>query len=198
MPKPKPVNWQLIEEQELYDVVAELIEKYHGGKESIEQVSYVLMWRHNVKMDQDGYVLLADISKSPDKVRELRPHDVIIGINKDAWSILEPDHKAAVLDAQLERIAICLDKEDNPKEDDRSRPVFRLRRQEVLDENTLLRRHGVTLQEVQEFVYDKFKNAGAEEGSYVAKVMNDEDPDDPKPSDDSDGGDTDDLVDEIT
>lgn len=172
MPKPKPVNWQIIEEQELYNFVAELLEKYHRGKESIEEVNYVLMWRHNVKMDQDGYVLLASITKSSDQNRELRPHDVIIGINKDAWSILEDHHKAAVIDAQLERIAVCTDKDDNPKEDDRSRTIFRLRRQEVLDEHTLQRRHGITMQEVQEFVYNKFKNAGAEEGSYIAKAMN--------------------------
>ena len=171
MPKPKLVNWQIIEETEFYDRVGDLIQQYHSGDKSIEGVNFILMWRLNVKMDQDDYVLLTDITRSPDKMRELRPHDVVIGINKDAWSFLDEAQQAVVLDAQLERIAVCLDKEDNPKEDDRSRTVYRLRRPEVLDEATLQRRHGMTMQDVQEFIHDKFSTGDAEEGSYVAEQL---------------------------
>ena len=173
MPKPKLVNWQIIEETELYDQVGDLIQQYHGSDRGIEGVNFILMWRLNVKMDQDDYVLLTDITRSPDKMRELRPHDVVIGINKDAWSFLDEAQQAVVLDAQLERIAVCLDKEDNPKEDDRSRTVYRLRRPEVLDEATLQRRHGMTMQNVQEFIRDKFSTGDAEEGSYIAEQLAD-------------------------
>lgn len=173
MPKPKPVNWQLIEEQELYDHTNELIEKYHGN---IQGVYCILMWRHNLKMDPDGYIPIADISKSPDKVRELRPHDFIIGLNKDAWSVLEPHHQTAIIDAQLERIALCFDKEGNPKEDDLSRPVYRLKRSEIIDDHTLQKRHGTTLQEIQEYVHDKFTNINAEKGSYIDKTINNPQP----------------------
>lgn len=178
MAKLKPVNWEFIEkddvlirEQDLYSVVHDLIMQYHIT-DNIENVNYILMWRYNIKMDQDDYVLLADISKSPDKYRELRCHDFIIGINKDAWSVLDAQQKLVVLDAQLERIAVCVDKDDNPKEDTSHRTVYRLRRPEVLDEATIKRRHGITLQDVQEYVHDKFKTAGAEKGSYIDKALN--------------------------
>jgi hypothetical protein len=177
MTKPKPVNWQIIEEDHLYTFVSELIEQFHGGDKEIGGVglNFVLMWRHNVKMDQDGYIVLADVTKSSDQNRELRPHDVIIGINKDAWSILTPRQKQVVIDSQLERIAVCLDKDDNPKEDDRGRIIFRLRRIETVDGRVFARRHAETMQEVQECVYSKFKTGGAEEGSYVADQLVDED-----------------------
>lgn len=170
MPKPKPVNWQLIENQdETYEFVGELLGKYHNGDKDIGGVNFVLMWRHNVKMDADNYVVLSDITKSSDQARELRPHDVIIGINKDTWSVLDATQRAVVIDSQLERLAVCLDKGGDPKEDDQSRTIYRLRRLEVMDEATLQRRHGMTMQDVQEYIYDQLNTGGAEEGSYVAE-----------------------------
>lgn len=174
--KPKPVNWQLIDDPDLYDFTQDLIDKYHGGDKDINGVNFVIMWRHNVKQDQDGYILLADVSKSSDKMRELRPHDVVIGINKDAWSLLDDAQKAVVIDCQLERIAVCVDKSGEPKEDDRSRNIYRLRRLEVLDDHTMKRRHGITIHDVQEFVFDKFNVGDAEEGSYVAEQLAEENP----------------------
>jgi len=176
MAKPKPVNWQLIEDQELYTFVGELIEKFHGSDKDIGGVglNFVLMWRHNVKMDQDGYVVLADVTKSSDQNRELRPHDVIIGVNKDAWSVMDARQRTVVIDSQLERIAVCLDKDGNPKEDDRGRTLFRLRRVETIDDHTFARRHAHTMREVQEFIHDQFAKAGAEEGSYVAEQLEDD------------------------
>lgn len=171
MSKQKPVNWELISDNALYTFVQELIEKYHDGKNSIVGINFVLMWRFNVKADQDDYLLLADITKSSDKVRELRPHDVIIGINKTAWDLIGQNQKEAVIDAQLERIAECLDKEGNQKEDEQGRPLYRLRRPEVIDEQTIQRRHNTTIQEIQEFVLQKMKTAGADAGSYIANAL---------------------------
>lgn len=173
MTKPKLVNWELIEDSEIYDLVNDLIQKYHsGGETNISNLCYVLMWKHNIKPDQDGFVRLATISKSNDQIRELRPHDVIIGINKYIWEILNDNQKMAVLDSQLERVAVSIDKKTKIiKEDDRGRTIYRLRRPEVLDEQTLTRRHNTTLQAVQEFAYEKLQVAGAEKGSYIAEVL---------------------------
>lgn len=190
----KPVNWGLIEYgDELYSFTNGLLEKYHGnpeqplvesgdsekpegskGSEEPKQKyipNIILMWRYNVKPDQDGYILLANISKSSDQVRELRPHDFIIGINKDVWDMLDAQQKTVVIDSQLERIAICLDKDDNVREDDHGRVIYRLKKQQVIDEQILQRRHGLTLHEVQEYVCDVFSRAGSEKGSYVDKVL---------------------------
>ena len=169
--KPKMVNWQLIEDETLSSFVQDLITRYH---EDINGVICVFMWRYNVKQDPDGFILLADISKSADKMRELRPHDMIIGINKDAWSILDDVQKSVIIDCQLERIAVSRDKDDEPKEDDRSRTVYRLRRREVVEDNVLQRRHTMDMHAVHEFVFDRF-NAGeskkAEKGSHIAEVL---------------------------
>lgn len=169
MSKPKPVNWELIEDTDLYAFVHDLLAKYHRGNDEADltNLSPVLMWRHNLKPDQDGYILLSDITKSSDKARELRPHDVIIGINRDAWEFLDDAQKSVVIDSQLERVAICLDKDGNIKEDDQSRMIYRLRRNEVLDDATMLRRHGKTLSEVRQFVFDKLNEGQVEKNSYV-------------------------------
>lgn len=185
MSKPKPVNWTLANDQDIDDIIETLLDRYHrtDKSDSIGTVHCVPMWRHNIKIDQDNYILLADISKSTDKVRELYPHDMIIGINKDAWSILEENQKFALIDAQLERIAVCLDKDDETKEDDKARTVYRLRRPEVMDEHTIQRRHGTTIQEIQEYVLDKFSGVEAEEGSYVDNALNDKDDNEEQPAD---------------
>lgn len=176
MTKPKPVNWELIdndttEDQELYRFVDQIKNEYHSGNNGLQQLNIVLMWRHNVRPDQDGYIMLADISKSSDKMRELRPHDVILGINKSAWRLMSETQKKVVIDTQLERVVVTLDKSNNPKEDDRSRLVYRLKRMEVIDEHTMTRRHNMTICKVQEFVYDKLKGDFAKD-SYVDKVLN--------------------------
>lgn len=172
MAKPKPVNWELIEDHDLYNFVGNIINTYYN---EINDIVYVLMWRYNVKPDQDGYLLLADISKSSDKMRELRPHDVIIGINKDIWNFFDDDQKSMIIDHQLQRVAKCVDKEGEPKEDDRSRPIYRLRRKEVLEN---YHRYNTTMRDVQEYILNKLQLGGAEENSYVGNVLTGESCDD--------------------
>lgn len=176
MTKPKPVNWELIdtnqaEDSALYQFVNDLKTKYHSGTNGLSDLNFVLMWRHNIRPDQDGYVLLADISKSSDKMRELRPHDVVIGINKVAWQLLSETQRKLIIDMQLERVVVCLDKEDNPKEDDRSRLVYRLKRQEVIDEQIMSRRHNTTLSQVQEYISNRL-SGDFDKGSYVDQALN--------------------------
>jgi len=175
MPKPKPVNWKLIDDPCLYDFVQDLIAQYHGGDKGIDGISFVLMWRYNIKQDPDGFIWLADISKSADKYRELRPHDIIIGINKDAWSILDIRQREVVIDCQLERIVKSVDKSDEPKEDDQSRPIYRLRKPQAVDDAVIIGRHNLVMHEVHEFVFDKFNMGKAEKGSYVADQLKESD-----------------------
>ena len=52
------------------------------------------------------------------------------------------------------------------------------RRLEVLDDHTMSRRHNMTIHDVQQFVFDKFNTGDAEEGSYVAQQLSDDEPDD--------------------
>jgi len=163
MAKPKPVNWQLIEDQQLYQFVQDIIDKHHSGSKNIQGINFVLMWKHNIRQDKDEYIVLADITKSADKYRELRPHDIIIGINKKAWQFLDENQQAALIDTQLERVAVSLDKEGNPKEDDYARTIYRLKRSEVIDNETISRRHGSNIEEIQEYIRSQIKNGGAEE-----------------------------------
>lgn len=176
MSKPKPVNWHLIDtttrqDSEMYELVNSIKTQYHNGDRQLSDLNFVLMWRHNIKPDQDGYIVLADVSKSSDKMRELRPHDVIIGINKMTWDLLDDNQKKVVIDSQLERIVLCLDKEGNPKEDDKYRRIYRLKRSEVLDDQNMVRRHGSSMSQVQDYVFDKL-NGSVEQNSYADKIIN--------------------------
>lgn len=172
MSKPKPVNWEMIatnstDDGGLYDLCNTLIKQYHSGDKGIEGVNCLFMWRHNIKPDQDGYVYMADVAKSTDKVRELIPHDFIIGVNKLTWNLLNDKQKSVLIDSQLERIAKCFDKEGHPKEDDKARPLYRLRRLEVLDDHTMNRRHVMNLNDVQQFAFDHYQKLFKEE-EYLA------------------------------
>lgn len=167
MPKQKPVNWQY-DEQAPLDLVLDLIKKYHS---EIEGIVPIVMWRHNIKADPDGYVWLADVSKTPDKYRELREHDIIVGLNKDAWSFMDATQQAVVVDSLLERVAVSMDKQGNKKEDDKNRTIYRLRKERIVDDAVLQRRHGLLISDVQEFINQRFATAGAEEGSYVAQQL---------------------------
>lgn len=175
MPKPKPVNWELLnrgDDSSIYDIVGRLIKQYYSGDQSgLSNLGVIVMWRHNVRPDQDGFILIADISRSSDKMRELMPHDVIIGINKSAWRVLSESQQELAIDAQLSRVVVCHDKEGNPKEDDRSRIIYRLKRMEVIDDRELSRRHNTSLEKVQEYVSSKI-SGDFSKGSYVDQALN--------------------------
>ena len=178
MTKPKPVNWELINNNDaigkpIYELTDKLIKQYYSvGTTSLENLGIVIMWRHNVKPDIDGFLLLSDISKSPDKVRELMPHDMVIGVNKMAWDLLNDQQKAVVIDTQLDRVAVCLSKDGEPKEDDKFRLIYRLRRIELADDEKMLKRHGTTMANTQEYILEKMLGA-YEKGSYFDRNLND-------------------------
>lgn len=171
MSKPKSVNWELIDKNtDIYEMISNLISQYHSGNLGLEDLNVLVMWRNNIKPDQDGFLLLADITKSSDKVRELHPHDVIIGINKMSWDLLNDQQKRCILDSQLERVVACVDKDNNHKEDDRSRPLYRLKRLEVLDDQTMIRRHNMSVHQVQDFINSRLQGT-YEKNSYVDNVL---------------------------
>jgi hypothetical protein len=65
---------------------------------------------------------------------------------------------------------VCLDKDGKPKEDDRSRLIYRLKRVEVIDERLMLGRHNTTMDKVHEYVYNKIKGQ-FETDSYADKII---------------------------
>ncbi len=167
--KQKPVNWCIIgrdnvsDSDGLYEILDTLMEQYH---EDVQGAVIVIMWRYNLKIDADGYIQLADISKTADKYRELQEHDYILGINKDTWSMLDDSEKRTVIDSQLNRIAISADKDGEPREDDRGRIIYRTKKEQVTisdNESVLLRRHGHTITEIQDKVVSKMKWVGGDD-----------------------------------
>ena len=168
MSKPKPVNWSVDQSSDgPFTYLADLITKYHSD---VQNVHCIALWRDNVKPDQDGVILLADISKSPDKFREIYPHDFIIGVNRAVWGLLDDCQRKIVLDSQLERIAVSTDKDGNPREDDRSRAVYRLKKTQTVDNETIISRHGFSLDDIHEFVCEKL-GGDVKDGSYAAGVL---------------------------
>jgi len=157
--KPKPVNWSSVDDDsDVYEIMNNLLRMYHSDL-SEKSLVVVPMWRHGWKIDADRYLTLAEISKSPDKYRELREHDLILGVNKIAWSLLDQVQKEVVIGTQLARVAIATDKAGNVKEDDNSRTIFRLKREQSIDSELMIKRYGgvrcVTLTDVIEFVVSK-------------------------------------------
>lgn len=174
MPKPKPVNWKFAyseDHPELYQMVSDLVSKYHPD---LKNAIFLVMWRSNWKLDPDKYIPIAVISKTNDLYRELREHDFIIGLNREMWDFLDQAQKEAVLDNQLERAVISMDKDGNPKEDDCGRTVYRLRKEHIEGFGCIQRRHKLNIPDIQEYIASKLDNTqspNAVPGSYVANAL---------------------------
>jgi hypothetical protein len=131
------------------------------------------MWRTNWKINADKWLQQSDIQKSTDKARELREHDFIIGLNKETWSMLDDAQKRCVICYQLDRIAVKLDKNDDPCEDDRSRTVYRLRNDNSFEiEPQMQYRFHTTMKATIEHIVGRLDSAAEDSSDVSTEISN--------------------------
>jgi hypothetical protein len=98
-----------------------------------------------------GYPALAKIRVLPLKDRVAGRADAEMLIDGKAWDDMEPDRREALIDGQLERLEIQLDKEGAIKSDDIGRPKLKLKQADWHLEGfaAVAQRHGEASAEVQ-------------------------------------------------
>jgi len=154
-PKPKAVNFILIPpdakpEKEPYTIMREARDRWH---ENLRAARIALAWRKGLKRDKDGLLMLGKCIKVSDLQKELREFDFIILLNKEVWEApsFTPEKKQALLDHELCHADVALDKDFEPKLDERGRRIWRIRKHDIEEFRAVVRRHGCYKRDLEEF-----------------------------------------------
>ena len=157
-PKPKKVNFDLIEEKidgkysEPYRILHEML-KHHA---EIENAKIVLAWRKNLKRDVDGHMVLGKCIKISDRekaVHVLSRWDFVILLNREVWqdSGFTADKKRALMDHELCHAAPSLGKDLEPKYDENGRAIYRSRKHDIEEFRCIVERHGCYKADLEKF-----------------------------------------------
>jgi hypothetical protein len=155
-PKPKAINFELIppmdgsHEPEPYRILREIRDKHHPD---LWQANIALAWRKNFKRDVDGHLVLGRCVKASDLNRECAPYDFVILLNREVWQDSEflPEKKRALVDHELCHAARAHGKDGEPKEDERGRPIWRMRKHDIEEFREIVIRHGCYKRDLEEF-----------------------------------------------
>jgi hypothetical protein len=155
-PKRKAVNFELIPEKdgkhepEPYRLLREIRNKFHGD---LHEARIGLAWRKGYKRDVDGHMILGKCVKASDLHRELAPYDFIILLNREVWldSEFTPEKKLALIDHELCHAGRSHTKDGEPREDERGRPIWRVRKHDIEEFRCIVQRHGCYKRDLEEF-----------------------------------------------
>jgi hypothetical protein len=155
-PKPKAINFELIppmdgsHEPEPYRILREIRDKHHSH---LHHAKIALAWRKNFKRDVDGHLVLGRCVKASDLNRECAPYDFVILLNREVWQDSEflPEKKRALVDHELCHAARAHSKDGEPKEDERGRPIWRMRKHDIEEFREVVIRHGCYKRDLEEF-----------------------------------------------
>jgi len=157
MTRPKKVNVQVIvpddpdrDAKVPYELLAELKAAYHPH---LEEAKIVLAWRYGWREDRDGHLILATARRASDLDNQLHGWDFIVELNSEAWHAAGFDRRqmSALLDHELSHCSVQIDDSGEPVEDERGRPVWRLRKHDVEEFSEVVSRHGLWRPDLERF-----------------------------------------------
>lgn len=149
--KPKAVNYKLIDDKSIQSLLEEIVSEYHG---ELMDAHIALAWQKSIKADVDGRLVLGKCVKATDLQKEFMPYDFVILLNEEVWRNPEftIEKKKALLDHELCHAAPALDAEtDEQKEDERGRPVWRIRKHDIEEFREIVQRHGCYKGDLEKF-----------------------------------------------
>jgi len=111
-----------------------------------------VVWARGWKPDKDEERVLGKAKKASDFDRELRDWDFVILLNEVAWTHLEPLQRRALVDHELCHCAAALDPETGDQlEDERCRPVWRIRKHDLEEFREVVERNGLYKDDLARF-----------------------------------------------
>lgn len=150
--KRKSVNYEIIHESfsEPYELLEEAMTEWH---EDLSDARIGLAWRKKLKPDVDGNLVLGRCVRVSDLQKEFAQFDFIIVLNREVWNDegFTRDKKLALLDHELCHAAPALDKEGEEKVDERGRRVWRTRRHDIEEFQSVVSRHGCYKRDLERF-----------------------------------------------
>ncbi len=125
----------------------------------------LLAWKTSWKPDRDGKIVLGKAHKATEIERELHP-DPYCGVIL-LHSIIVPEmtreQQEALLHHETNHFGITQDEEGEINRDDRGRPILRLRKHDVEDFESTVRKYGLYHKGLQEFARAILENKAAAE-----------------------------------
>jgi len=128
-------------DQDVYDLLAEIIDKHHGDLNEAEVTFDILMAHAKVDdggevqgpaLKLHGYPAAAIVSINPLKRRVAGAADCLLEIDGDEWPNYSEERRRALLDHELTHVVIQRDQEGNIKSDDCGRPKVKLRLHDII------------------------------------------------------------------
>lgn len=102
--------------------------------------------------------------RTTDLQREFMPYDFIILLNQEVWNDKEfgPEKKAALIDHELCHAEVALDRDGEPKVDERLRRVWRTRKHDIEEFRAVVQRHGCYKYDLEKFAETLLKRRATE------------------------------------
>lgn len=155
MGKRKKLPYRLIERDSvegkpIYAMLEDYCERYH---QHLFPNRVACAWAFSWKANEDGQVTLGKCKRASDLDKEFMAFDFVILLNRDFWidlRVTEP-MREALLDHELSHAELALDKEGEPKIDERNHLIFRTRKHDIEEFTAIVGRHGVWKQDLQQF-----------------------------------------------
>lgn len=151
--KPKKVPYELLQRDDeplMYQRLDALVNEHHRH---LKNARIGLAWCTSWKADSDGRLKLGMCRKASDLDRELAEFDFVILINQSFWQSGEVTalQRTALLDHELCHAEVARGKYNEPKEDERGRKVYRMRRHDVEEFSEIIERYGCYKQDLERF-----------------------------------------------
>lgn len=151
--RPKRVSYELIEKSvhpEIYTMLADLVETHH---DEIRRAKIALAWNLSWKPDVDGRCTLGKCKKTSDLDREFAAFDFVIILRRDFWwnPQVSDTQRRALLDHELCHASVTLDKFGDPKEDERGRVIYRIRKHDLEEFAEIASRYGCWKRDLEKF-----------------------------------------------
>lgn len=151
--QPKRISYTLISKsfdwgKAMYVLLDSIIDAHH---QDLRKARIALAWCTSWKADVDGRQQIGKCKKASDLDRELAAFDFIILISKSFWQGANDAQKTALIDHELCHAAVRHAKDGEPEEDERGRPIFRMRKHDLEEFACIVERHGLYKRDLETF-----------------------------------------------
>jgi len=154
--KPKQVNYELIqpnrsgEALEPYRLLEQARDKWH---DDLRGAKIALAWHKALKPDIDGHLILGKCVRATELQREFHDYNYVIVLNRQVWedSDFTEEKKLALLDHELCHAAPALDADFERKYDDRGRQIWRMRKHDIEEFQSVVAHHGCYKRDLEKF-----------------------------------------------
>jgi hypothetical protein len=163
MAKPKKIAYELIpeaEHPEMYELLRDLIA---GAHDHLIGANIGLAWALSWKPNVDGQLVLGKCKKASDLDRLLHGLDFVIILNRAAWNVKGfAEHQEALLFHELCHAEVAIDPDSgDPVYDTAGHQVFRTRKHDIEEFQSVVARYGCWKKELEEFARAALKREKA-------------------------------------